>query len=126
MTEWIKEELAKIEKSEEIQIAAIRSDGTLRNPVTIWIVRLGDELYVRSVNGRNSAWFSGVLVKHAGHIWAGGIEKEVTFVEETDSALNDKIDTLYKTKYHRYAASIINHINSPNARSATLKLVIRE
>jgi len=48
--------------------------------VIIWVVRDGDELYVRSANGRDSAWFRGVQVRHEGRIWAGGVEKDVTFV----------------------------------------------
>lgn len=52
MITWTNDELAKIGAAEELHIAALRSDGTLRNPVTIWIVRLGDDLYVRSEIGR--------------------------------------------------------------------------
>jgi hypothetical protein len=125
MTMWTSEELTKINAAEELQIASLRRDGTLRNPVTIWVVRLGDDLYVRSVNGRTSAWFRGAQMRHEGHIWAGGVDKDVTFVEETGPAINDPIDAAYRTKYRRYAASIISHIVSPGARSATIKLVPR-
>ncbi len=51
MTTWTNDELTKIGTAEELQIAARRGDGTLRNPVTIWVVRLGDDLYIRSVKG---------------------------------------------------------------------------
>ena len=78
------------------------SDGTLRKSVIIWVVRLGDDLYVRSVNGRTSGWFRGVQTRHEGHIQAGGVDKDVTFVEETDSEINDQIDAAYRTKYRRY------------------------
>jgi len=122
MTEWTKEELNKIGSADELQIAALRADGTLRKPVTIWVVRLGDELYVRSVNGRTSAWFRGVEVRHAGRIWAGGIEKEVTFVEEAGPEINEKIDAAYAAKYRRSPSSV-EHINSPAARAATTRLV---
>jgi hypothetical protein len=40
-----------------------------------------------------------------------------------DSDINDQIDAAYRTKYRRYAASIVSHIVSPEARSATIKLV---
>jgi hypothetical protein len=111
----------KIGAAEELQIASRRRDGTLRNPVTIWIVRHGDDLYVRSVNGRTAAWFRGVQDRHEGHIQAGGVGKDVHF-EETDD-LNDAIDAAYRTKYRRYAARIVDSIVSPQARAATLKLV---
>jgi len=122
MTEWTKEELNKIGSADELQIAALRADGTLRKRVTIWVVRLGDELYVRSVNGRTSAWFRRVEVRHAGRIWAGGIEKEVTFVEEAGPEINEKIDAAYAAKYRRSPSSV-EHINSPAARAATIRLV---
>ena len=125
MTTWTSEELKKIGTAEELQIASLRRDGTLRPPVTIWVVRLGNDLYVRSVNGRISAWFRGVQVRHEGRIQAGGVEKAVTFVEEAAPDINDQIDTAYRTKYRRYAASIISHITSSGARSATIKLVPR-
>jgi hypothetical protein len=121
MTTWTNHELNKIGTAEELEIASRRRDGTLRNPVTIWVVRHGDDLYVRSVNGRTGAWFLGTQVCHEGHIRPGGIDKDVTFVD-ADSDINDQIDAAYPTKY-RYAASIVSHIVSPEARSATIKLV---
>ena len=124
MSAWTSDELKKIGTAEELQIALLRTDGTLRRPVIIWVVRVGDDLYVRSVNGRTSGWFRGVQTRHAGHIRAGGVDKDVTFVEEPDSNINDQIDAAYATKYRRYA-SIIPSINSPTARAATIKLVPR-
>ena len=124
MTTWTSNELNKIDVAEELRIASLREDGTLRNPVTIWMVRVGDDIYVRSVNGRNSAWFRGVQTRHEGHIRAGGVDKDVTFVEENDSNINDQIDTAYTTKYHRYA-SIASSMTTPAVRAATIKLVPR-
>jgi hypothetical protein len=123
MTAWTSDELTKIGTAEELQVASLRADGTLRNRVIIWVVRLGDDLYVRSVNGRNSAWFRGVQVRHEGRIWAGGVEKDVTFVE-AGPGVNEQIDAAYHTKYRRYPSSV-DHINSPTARAATIKLVPR-
>ncbi len=125
MTTWTSEELNKIGTADELKIASLRNDGTLRNPVIIWVVRLGDDLYVRSVNGRTSAWFRGVQTRHEGHIRAGGVDKDVNFVEEPDASINDQIDNAYATKYRRYAASIISHINGSEARAATIKIVPR-
>ena len=124
MITWTSEELNKIGTAEELKIASLRSDGTLRKPVTIWVVRLDNDLYIRSVHGRTSAWFRGTQVRHEGHIQAGGVEKDVTFLD-ADPSLNDKLDSAYSTKYRRYAASIISTIVSPEARSATIKLIPR-
>jgi len=124
MTTWTSGELTKVGDAEILQISSLRQDGTLRKPVTIWVVRVGDALYVRSVYGRASAWFKGAQAVHAGRIHAGGVEKDVDFVEMDDS-VNDAIDGAYRTKYRRYAASIIESIMSVEARAATLKLTPR-
>ena len=124
MSTWTSDELNKIGAAEELKIASLRNDGTLRKPVIIWVVRVGDDLYVRSVNGRTSAWFRGVQSRHEGQIRAGGVVKDVAFVEETDSDINDQIDAAYATKYRRYA-SIAKSMGAPAVRAATIKLVPR-
>jgi len=124
MTAWTGEELTTIAAAEELEIAPFRRNGTPRNPVTIWVVRHGDDLYVRSVNGRTAAWFRGTQVGHEGRIHAGGVDKDVTFVD-ADPDINDQLDAEYRAKYRRYAKSIVDHIVSPKARSATIKLMPR-
>ena len=124
MPSWTSDELNKIGKAEELQIASLRRDGTLRDFVTIWVIRVGDDLYVRCVNGRAGAWFRGTQTSHEGHIRAGGVNKDVAFAE-SDPGIHDQIDTAYRTKYRRYAANIVNSVLTPAARSATLKLMSR-
>jgi hypothetical protein len=124
MAGWTNEELEKIAAADELELASTRSDGSLRKPVTIWVVRHGDDLYVRSVRGRSSAWFRGVQDSHEGHIGAGGIEKDVRFVE-ADEDVNDAIDAAYRKKYDRYAARYVDPIVGPDARAATIRLVPR-
>jgi hypothetical protein len=122
MTAWTSAELDKIGAAEEVQIASLRPDGTVRNPVTVWVVRHGDDLYVRSaVRGRNAAWFRGVQEAHQGRIRAGGIEKDVTFVN-VEPNVNDEVDAAYRNKYRRYAGRILNSCLTPEARSTTIKV----
>jgi hypothetical protein len=110
--------------AEELEIASVRHDGTLRNPVTIWVVRHGDDVYVRSVYGRTSTWFRGTQDRREGHIHAGAVEKDVFFVEPVDD-VNHAIDAAYRTKYNRYSASYVDPMVSPEARASTIKLVPR-
>ena len=126
MAMWTSDELAKIGAAEELRLASMRRDGTLRNPVTIWVVRVGDDPSVRSVNGRAGGWFRGAQQTHEGRISAGGVEKDVTF-EEVDTAedVNNAIDAAYRTKYRRYSAGIVNTTLTPQARASTLKLAPR-
>lgn len=124
MTTWSHDELTRIDRAEELEIASRRGDGTLRRSRTIWVIRDGDSLYVRSVNGPTAAWYRGTLDRHDGHVTVGGVDKDVTFVD-ADNALNDAIDGAYRTKYRRYAASILDNITSDQARATTIQLVPR-
>ena len=124
MTGWTSDDLNKIGTAEELEIASLRRDGTLRKPTTIWVVRVGDDLYVRSGYGHTSAWFRGTQVRHEGRICAGGVQKDVTFAE-ADPNLNDEIDAAYRTKYRRYEATYVKPMVSPEARSTTIKLLPR-
>jgi hypothetical protein len=124
MTTWASEELAKADTIDEMQISSVRQDSTLGSPRTIWVVRDGDDLYARSVNGPGAAWFRGTRSRHEGRIRIGDLEKDVTFVD-ADSSVNDQVDAAYQSKYRRYAKSIVDSINSPEARSATIKLIPR-
>ena len=124
MTTWTSEELNKLGTAEELRIAGLKADGTLRKPVIIWVVRVGNDLYVRSVNCRSSSWFRGVLLRHEGRIQAGGVQKDVTFTEETDPDINEKIDEAYLTKYGHYPQWVAPMV-TPEVRAATIKLVSR-
>lgn len=124
MSGWTSDELEQIGDVDELQLASARSDSTLRKPVTIWVVRLGDEVYVRSVYGRTSHWFRGIEDRHEGHVRAGGVEKDVHFVEADDD-INDEVDAAYRNKYRRYDASVVDPLFTPEARAATLELVPR-
>jgi hypothetical protein len=124
MTAWTSDELSKIAAAEELQLAPLRRDGTLRNPVTIWVVRHGDDLYVRSAYGPGAAWFRGAQVRHEGRIQAGGVDKDVAF-EAADPAVADQLDAAYRAKYHRYGAQYVDLVVSPEARALTIKLIPR-
>jgi hypothetical protein len=123
MSSWTSDELDAIGMADELEISPVRDDGTRQKPVTIWAVRNGDDLYVRSVNGRTSSWFRGAQARHEAHVSAGGVDKDVRLVETNDA--DDEVDAAYRAKYDRYADAVVDSIVSENARSATLKLVPR-
>jgi hypothetical protein len=124
MADWTAEELDTIGAAEELEIAALRADGSLRPATTIWVVRAGDDLYVRSVRGRDGGWFRSVLRRPEGRIRAGGVTREVAFQEPGD-ADHAAIDQAYRTKYGRYPASYVDPMVGPVAAAATLRLLAR-
>lgn len=48
-------------------------------------MRAGDEVYVRSYRGRDSAWFRNTQKHKQGRIWARNLTKDVRFVETDDA-----------------------------------------
>ena len=124
MSGWTHNDLERMGAAEELQLATFKKDGTLRKPVVIWVVRVGDELYVRSWRGREGAWFRHIQLRPEGRIGAFGITKDVTFVGASDDeALGNEIDAAYQSKYRRYSATYVRPMIAPQARAATLKLV---
>jgi hypothetical protein len=123
MTAWTSDELAAIAAADELEIAPLRPEGAQRAPVTIWVVRAGDDLYVRSYRGTGGAWFRDARARGQGRIQAGGIGKDVTFAGETDPARNDQIDAAYRSKYRSYGGTYVEPMVSSAARAAPLRLL---
>jgi hypothetical protein len=124
MAEWTTEQLERIGGAEEVRIESVGEDGRLGKPVTIWAVRHGSGIYVRSVRGREGRWYRGVQKMRRGRIRGGGVQQDVTF-EEAESGVAGEVDEAYRTKYRRYAGAILNSVLTPQAGSATVKLVPR-
>jgi hypothetical protein len=124
MTTWTENELTRIAAAGELRIAGTRADGTVRNPVIIWGVRVGDEFFVRSVRGVTGGWFRGTRATREGWISSGGVEKDVAFedVDPTDP-INAAIDAAYRAKYG--AGRSVESIVSATARQATLRVLPR-
>jgi hypothetical protein len=124
MTSWTTDELSRIGEADELRIASVRKDGTLRPYVTIWVVRAGDELYVRSAHGVDNGWFRRAGASGTGRIQAGGIERDVTFAEAAPDA-HESIDAAYHAKYDRYGPRFVGPVVGAEAAVATLRLLPR-
>jgi hypothetical protein len=107
MSDWTADDLDTIGTAEELDIARMRPDGSRRPSTTIWVVGVGDELYVRSYHGRSGSWFRHALRSHRGRISAGGLERDVTFVEP-DDADHRAIDEAYRRKYARHGSTYVD------------------
>jgi hypothetical protein len=125
MTTWTSNDLDRIAQADELRIQPLRADGTPRGPVPVWVVRDGADLYVRSYRGSEGAWFRAARRSHLGRIQAGTTAADVTFVEEGDPGVNDRVDQAYRAKYGRRGAGYVSAMLAPGARSTTLKLIPR-
>jgi hypothetical protein len=124
MSGWTDNELAKIGAADELEITSFRNDGTARPYTTIWVVRIGDDLYVRCWRGHSGQWFRHALQSRGGRIRVGGIEHDVIF-DEPDDTVHPAIDDAYRTKYGRYPEAYVQPMVEPDAIAATFRLVPR-
>jgi hypothetical protein len=98
MSAWSAEELDRIGGAQELRVASRRADGSLRPNLPIWVVRVGDELYVRSWRGTGGSWFRAAHASHAGHVSAGGVDEDVA-LEAAGEDVGDAVDAAYRRKY---------------------------
>jgi hypothetical protein len=125
MTAWTDEELRRIGEATELELASARADGSLRPHVTMWVVRVGDELYVRSAYGPENPWYRRAMSSGSGHVRAGGVERDVTFADAAGDA-PAAIDAAYHAKYDRYGPRIVDTVVGPQAEAVTVRLVPRD
>ena len=123
MADWNPTELEQIARTPEIEVSSLREDGALTKPVTIWAVRVGDELYVRSVRGDAGGWYRAAGRRHEGRIEAGDVAVDVAF-EDAPHHLDTEIDDAYKEKYG-YPSGPVDSMTADAARATTIRVVPR-
>ena len=121
MATWTSDELDRIGSADELRITSARADGTVRPYVPIWVVRVGDDLYVRSYRGADGGWFRHLRERDRGRIQAGGIEREVA-VAAADNAIDAAVDEAYRGKYGHYGSRLVDPMIAAPARATTLRL----
>jgi hypothetical protein len=121
---WTSDELRQADAATELQIASRRADGSLRPFVTIWTVRAGDDLYVRSADNTGNPWFRRAIASGTGRIRVPGLERDVTFTpaSELDAGILEAVDAAYHAKYDRYGPQIVGTVTGPKAGPVTLRL----
>ena len=124
MTAWSSDELTRIAEATELRLASRRPDGSMRPFVTMWVVRSGDDLYVRSAYGRSNPWFRRALASGEGRIRVAGVERDVAF-EEPGPSVDADLDQAYHAKYDRYGQALVGTVVSPEAARSTIRLVPR-
>jgi hypothetical protein len=121
MSAWTEDELTRVGDAEELQVASYRADGSLRPYVTIWVVRSGDDLFVRSAYGPENGWFRRARASRTGRIRAGGVERDVAFVDAAPE-VHEALDTAYEEKYRRHPANVVQTVVGPAVIDTTFRL----
>jgi hypothetical protein len=100
MSTWDPADLRAIGSAREIQIATMRRDGSTRTPLPIWVVGIGDELFVRSYHGSEGSWFRQVTAHPYARLGAAGRDIVVRLVP-AEMPTRAKVDDAYIAKYGR-------------------------
>ena len=121
-TGWTSEQLERIGGSTELELASRRSDGTFGRYVTMSVVRVSDDLYVRSAHGPDNPWYRRAIARGCGRIRAGGVDADASFAR-TDEGVQADIDSAYHAKYDRYGPKIVGTVVGENTHHVTVRLI---
>jgi len=119
---WTDEALTRIDAADELRVSSYRPDGTLRPAVIIWVVRVGDDVYIRSAYGPGNGWFRRAQASGTGRVTVAGVEQDVAFVAPAPD-VHTAIDAAYHAKYDRYGPGIVGTVVGPDVVAVTLRLV---
>lgn len=121
MTGWRADELIAIGAAETVQIAPDHEDGARRRAATIWVVRVGNDLYIRSYSGPAAGWYRRALRGRSGTIRADTLEQRVRF-DDAEADVQPQIDAAYQTKYAAHGGGYMRRMVGPAAVATTLRL----
>jgi hypothetical protein len=82
---------------EEIRIGVRRPDGSARS-VPIWVVQVGDDIYVRSVRGPEGGWYRRLRADPDGEVQDGEHRHPVRAEAVTDADTLGQVTRAYATK----------------------------
>lgn len=121
---WSPEDLERLGPADELQIAVKRADGSLLRWTPIWVVRVGEQVYVRTWSRRRTGWFGHVLHSRRARIRVPGLESDVAVedVGEATTRPRSHIDAAYRIKYGHYGNSSVDPMITAAAAAATLQL----
>ncbi len=121
MSAWNRDELAAIGDAQLLELSSRRPDGSLRPGITMWVVGVDDDLYVRSAHGPDNPWYVRARSSGTGRIRAGGMERDVVFADP-DSGVDEAIDAAYHAKYDRHGPQIVGTVVGPDVHPLTIRL----
>jgi hypothetical protein len=121
---WTPEQLQQIDGARELEIASMRPDGTQRQWLPIWVVRVGDQVYVRTWYRRTTGWFGDVVTTQQARVRVPHLETEVVVedISDDDTDLRSAVDQAYQAKYAPPAGGSVRQMTTDSAAATTLRL----
>lgn len=118
---WTDDELDRIGRADELDVAPQRPDGSIRRFTTVWVVQVDDDLIVRSWNGPNGAWYRAAHASGTARIRVAGIERDVTL--EPATVDRNRVDAAYRAKYG--SSRYVDAMTADGPAATTLQLLPR-
>ena len=121
---WTPEQVQEIDRVPELEIASRRTDGTLRRWLPIWVVCVGEEVYVRTWYRRTTGWFGHVVETATARVRVPGLEADVAVEDLGDGepGLRAAVDAAYAAKYGPHGGGSVAQMTSDAAAATTLRL----
>jgi len=116
---WTNKDLDALGRAGEIAVTPLREDGSAGPSTTIWLVRVGDDLYVRSYRGREGGWYLAATHTGRGRVSGGATGYDVVF-EPAPDVDQAAVDAAYRAKYGR--SSYVDAMVTDDAAATTLRL----
>ena len=114
--------LAHVADSEEIIVGFTRPDGT-EGSTPIWVVRVGDDIFVRSAYGERGGWFKRLRRNPDGYVRDGDHRHPIRAERVTDPATLDAVTQAYTQKYA--GSPSVEPLLTEETRNTTFRLVPR-
>jgi hypothetical protein len=111
-----------LERAEEVDIEPRAPDGKPTKRVTIWIVAVDGDVYVRSVRGGRGQWYRALIRQPEGVLQVGRRAIPFRAVRVDDPATIAAVTEAYRQKYERRWPSATAPMIRGEALDTTLRL----
>lgn len=118
-TSWTPQQLDTLARTDVLELASTRADGSVSPWWPIWVVVVRGEVFVRSTDGPDKVWFRNALRRGSGRIRSGPQVFDVVF-EDHRTQPQGPISGAYLSKYR---GSSSWSLRRASASTSTLKLV---
>jgi hypothetical protein len=118
--------LEVLDRVREVRIETSSADGTRSHRTIIWIVRVGDRPFIRSVRGTSGRWYREALQRPDVVLHAEGTALTVTAVVANDPDTVDQVNEAFRAKYGKRSPGSTASMLQPHTLETTIRLEPRD
>jgi len=114
-------DLRLLEQTEEIELETIAAESSTARRSTLWVVVVGEDAFVRSVNGDQGHWYQEITRRRAGTLYTDELQIPIYADPISDEQLQQQVSEAYLRKYAQYPEDVLWMV-VPTAAPTTLRL----